>query len=213
MDDDAVIRDRVAAELDFDPSVRSSGIAVAVRDGIVSLFGCAPSHADKIGAVRAAHRVEGVRGVAVEMAVRLPADGVRGNCEIANEAKAVLVRKGCANGVWVTVENCWITLTGCADTQDQRKEIERLVRKLQGVTGVTNELGLACDPRGIELRDRIVNRLHHIGPAVKSVSVEVEGSTVRLTGEVPTLLLPKDAEAAAWATPGVTNVLNRLTAR
>ena len=40
--------------------------------------------------------------------------------------------------------------------------------------------------------------------------LHVEGAAVTLSGAVATHLLAKDAEAAAWAVPGVTTVRNLL---
>ena len=211
MDDDSVVRDRVAAELDFDPSVRAQGIAVAARRGIVTLFGWCPSYADKLGAIRAAHRIEGVRGVAVEVMVRRAGDLVRGDYEIADEIAATLTAQCPSDGVRVTVENGSVTLHGCVDDEHKRRNVEAIARKIRGAITVTNTLHLACDQQVIDIRERLSAALKRNGAlALAGIAVEVQGSTVTLSGTVPTHVLGKDAEAAPWAVPGVTSVRNQL---
>jgi osmotically-inducible protein OsmY len=212
MDDDAVIRDRVAAELDFDPGIRASGIAVAARRGIVTLYGDCPSHADKVGAIRAAHRIEGVRGVAMEVIVRKAGDIVRGDFEIADEIAFDLASKNLAHGVRITVENASVTLHGCVAGERQRHEIEARVRRLAGVVCVTNTLHLACDREVIDIQERLAGALRrNPSLAAEAIRVQVKGTEVTLAGEVSSHLLARDAETAAWTIPGVTRVENALT--
>jgi osmotically-inducible protein OsmY len=80
---DLRIRDDVQEELDFEPSVEAAGIAVAVKDGIVTLAGHVPSYAHKIAAEVAARRVKGVKAVALDLEVHLAGDAKRGDDEIA----------------------------------------------------------------------------------------------------------------------------------
>jgi osmotically-inducible protein OsmY len=211
MDDDAIIRDSVAAELDLDPSVRASGIAVAARSGIVSLYGFCPSHADKIGAIRAAHRIEGVRGVAVDVAVRSSGDLVRGDFEIADELASVLAAKDMKAGVRITVENASITLHGCAPTDTERRDIEACARRIRGAVCVTNDLHLACDQKVVDIRERLAAALRR-NPALSSagIAVDVSGTKIKLTGTVASHILARNAEEIAWAVPGVTQVANEL---
>jgi osmotically-inducible protein OsmY len=211
MDNDAVVRDRVAAELDFDPGVRASDIAVAARHGIVTLYGHCPSHADKIGTIRAAHRIEGVRGVAVDVGVRLPADIVRGDFEIAEEIAAELSSRNLAHSVRVTVEHSSVTLHGCVETERHKRDIEERVRRTHGVVSVSNALHLACDQQVIDIQERLASVFRR-NPllAAAAIRCEVAGTTVRLVGRVSSHLVARDAEAAAWKIPGVTQVENAL---
>lgn len=211
MDDDAVIRDSVAAELDLDPSVRASGIAVGARSGVVSLHGVCPSHADKLGAIRAAHRIEGVRAVAVDVAVRTAGDLARGDFEIADELASKLASKGLAGGVRITVENASITLHGCAPTESERREIETCARRIRGAASVTNELQLACDQKVADIRERLSAALRR-NPALSSanITIDVTGTEIKLAGTVASHVLMRNAEEMAWSIPGVTRVANAL---
>jgi len=68
---DDAIRSDVLFELKWDPKITASDIAVAVKDGIVTLSGFVPSYWEKDEAAKAVKRVYGVRGVANDIKVRL----------------------------------------------------------------------------------------------------------------------------------------------
>src|SRR5579872_3978758 len=81
---DKAIRDDVIFELNWDPKITSSDIAVAVKDGVVTLSGYASSYFEKDAAEKAAKRVYGVRGVANDIEVKLTS--TRTDPEIARDA-------------------------------------------------------------------------------------------------------------------------------
>ena len=69
--DDEIKRD-VEDELRWDPDIDETDIAVAVKDGVVTLSGFARSYGQRRAAEAAAKRVAGVLGVANDLEVRLP---------------------------------------------------------------------------------------------------------------------------------------------
>lgn len=72
MKPDAELREDVILELTWDPQVTDpDAIAVAVKDGAVTLAGRVPAYAENLAAVRAAGRVAGVRAVADQLRVQL----------------------------------------------------------------------------------------------------------------------------------------------
>ena len=68
---DEDIRDAVLLELQWDPKLASNDIAVAVKDGVVTLSGFVHSYYEKDAAEKAVKRVYGVRGVANDIEVKL----------------------------------------------------------------------------------------------------------------------------------------------
>ena len=68
---DAAIRESVLSELKWDPKISSPDIAVAVKDGVVTLSGFVPSYWEKDAAEKAVKRVYGVRGLANDIEVKL----------------------------------------------------------------------------------------------------------------------------------------------
>lgn len=73
MKPDLQLKHDVAAELEFQPSVNAAAIGVEVSDGVVTLSGHVDSHAEKWYAETAAQRVEGVKGLVINLNVELPA--------------------------------------------------------------------------------------------------------------------------------------------
>lgn len=70
MNDDA-IREDMLHELNWDPTITSSDIAVTVKEAMVALSGFVPNYWEKLEAERAVKRVRGVRGVANDINVAL----------------------------------------------------------------------------------------------------------------------------------------------
>jgi hypothetical protein len=86
MKSDADIKRDVEQELIWDPDIRSDDLAVAVKQGVVTLTGFVHSYSEKFEAERDAKRVSGVMGVANDLEVRLPNSDQRPDPEIAREA-------------------------------------------------------------------------------------------------------------------------------
>ena len=110
---DKVLRQTIVDELDFEPSVDSANIGVAVDNGVVTLTGHVASYAEKVAAERAVARVNGVRAIAENIEVRYPGHKQTADDEIAEHALSILgwnvqVPK---DSVKVKVEKGRITLT------------------------------------------------------------------------------------------------------
>src|ERR1700736_1666549 len=143
---DDLIRDDVLFELEWDPKIGSSSdIAVAVKDGVVTLSGFVRSYWDKDAAGKAAKRVYGVRGVANDIEVKPTT--ARTDPEIARDAVHELESHVSipSDKIKVTVKNGWVTLEGSVDWQYQKTLAESAVKKLRGVIGIINN---------IEVKDR-----------------------------------------------------------
>lgn len=81
------LQHNVLAELEWDPSVDATKIAVTTDGGVVTLTGHVSSYPDKWAAERIAKRVHGVKAIANDLEVQLPLDDKRNDTEI---AKAVV---------------------------------------------------------------------------------------------------------------------------
>jgi osmotically-inducible protein OsmY len=112
--DDSEIKEDVEAELSWDPDIDPTDIAVAVKDGVVTLTGFVRSYAEKQEAEVAAKRVAGVVGVANDLEVRLPGTDERPDPEIARDAVAALKAQLPVSweNIKVVVKNGWVTLEG-----------------------------------------------------------------------------------------------------
>jgi hypothetical protein len=87
---DIDIKRDVEEELRANPDIDATDIAVAVKNGVVTLSGFVRSYSQKLEAERTAKRVAGVAGVANDIEVRLPIFNQRPDPEIAREAVAAI---------------------------------------------------------------------------------------------------------------------------
>ncbi len=203
---DERIQDRVLAELEWDPRIRSTQIGVAVKDGVVTLTGCVDSYVKKLAAERAARRVRGVRAVVNDIQVHLPIFAHQTDADIAALVPADRIR--------VTVSRGVITLNGEVTWEFEKRAAEGAVRRLVGVRGVVNNIGVRppVGPSPEQLTHQIHDALvRNAETDAQQVSVEVQGDKVILRGAVRSWAEREEAERVAWSAPGVTTVDNRIT--
>ena len=195
-------------------SVDASGIAVAVRDGVVTLDGTVDSLPRRYAAVRAASRVHGVRAIADEIVVQLPdLAHAPTDQDIAHAAVAALTRDTAVpeKTITVRVQDRCIWLVGEAETHEQRLAAERAVEILPGVRAVTNLVRLRprrASPETVALIEAALLRDARL--ARRGIGVAVDGGAVTLLGRVASLDERAAAERAAWSAPGVMTVDDRL---
>lgn len=214
MKTDSELKKDVLAELAWDPLVPEARIGVSVGDGVVTLTGHLDSYAEKIAAKHAAERVIGVKALAVEIEVIPLGIHQRSDTEIAAAAEHALGWNTSIpqERVKLTVEKGWVTLTGELDWNFQRRAVERLIRPLKGVVGITDNIRLKTAAAPVNLSSRIQEAL--VRQAVreaKRIEVAMDGSVVTLTGHVHSWAERSAAEGATWAAPGVSKVNNQLT--
>ena len=211
--DEEIQRD-VLAELKWEPRVQSNEIGVAVKNGVVTLTGFVDSYLKRWAAEEAAHRVRGVKAVANDIEVRLPSDGKRTDADLAAAAVRALEWDAFVpvDQLDVTVSNGWVTLKGDVEWQYQKNDAERVVRRLTGVTGVTNLITVKPRVVASELKQKIEKALlRSVETDAKGITVEVDGDAVILKGTVKSWAEREEAEREAWAAPGVASVDNRIT--
>ena len=213
MKSDAAIREDVITELRWDPQItQPEAIGVAVRDGAVTLTGHAPTYGEKLAAEKAAERVYGVKAVANDLEVRLSGEP-RDDSEIAKAIAHVLewnvnVPEG---QVQARVEHGWVILGGQVGYEYQRREVERMVRNVSGVVGITNNILIKppVSPDQVEARiEQAFKREAEVD--ARHVSIQITDHTARLYGHVHSLKEAAAARAAAASAPGVAAVENYL---
>jgi osmotically-inducible protein OsmY len=201
------LRQHIIEELDFDPSIDTSGIAVAVEDGVVTLSGHVGSYAEKVHAERTAWRVKGVKAIAQEIEVRLPFEKKVNDDEIARRALDILQWNAWVprDAVKVRVSHGWLTLSGTVKWDYQRREAEKVVRKLSGVMGVTNDIAITPAVNATDVRQRITDALkRHADIEASRIRIDVrDGGRVRIEGDVDDWDERQAVERAVWAAPGV----------
>lgn len=213
--DDEIKRD-VETELRWDPAIDSTDVAVAVKDGVVTLTGFMKSYSEKWEAEEAAKSIAGVAAVANDIEVRLPNSDKRPDPEIARDAvnaiKAQLPTT--ADHIRIIVANGWVTLDGDVEWQYQRNLAELAVTRIKGVMGVYNEIQVKPTVAPTDVKRKIEQALTRSAEVEASnITVEADGGEVTLKGTVHSWVERKEAEKAAWQAPGVTKVHNKLSVK
>ena len=210
---DADLKRDVTAELAWDPAVKSTAIGVAVKDGVVTLTGHIDTFAEKHAALRAVRRVAGVKAIALELDVILSPDHKRNDTEIAQSAELALKWSTVVplEAIRLTVDHGWVTLQGDVEWDYQRRSVEKAVRPLMGVVGISNEIVVRAKPKLADLKRRIEEALTRQAiREAQHVEVTVDGATVKLTGKVHSWQERDAVQGVAWAAPGVGVVVNEL---
>jgi osmotically-inducible protein OsmY len=213
---DSQLKTAIMDELAWTASVDADRIGVAITDGAVTLSGDVRSYPEREAALHAARRVHGVTAVADEMVVRHTSD-MPDDSDIAREAATVvdhltvIMPRG---SVQTSVHDHVITLSGAVNWQYQRAAAQQAVTALPGVTGVHNMITLkpTVEVSGPDAKARITAALVRDAQVdARRIHIDVTGSKIRLTGSVSSLAEQRQAEHAAWFTPGVTHVTNELS--
>ena len=213
MKTDFQLKADVTAELASDPCINASAIGVMVSEGLVTLTGHLDSYAEKHAVERAVRRVSGVRGIAVELDVKLAPEHQRSDSEIAQAAVAALRWHSLVpdDHVKVEVQDGQVTLTGQVDWPYQFSSAEQCVRPLLGVRGVNNLVVIKPRVHGKDIASQITAALtRHAQREAGHIDVAVEGSVVTLSGRVDSLAEHDAAIGAAFGTRGVSTVVDKL---
>jgi osmotically-inducible protein OsmY len=117
-------------------------IHVSAASGIVTLSGRVLTLSDKLTAGALAARIDGVKAVANDLALRFVTAAMPTSTDIARTALAalgwnILVPK---NAITIVVDDGWLTLEGLVDWHYQKHLAGREVRGVTGVRGITNNI-------------------------------------------------------------------------
>jgi osmotically-inducible protein OsmY len=214
MKTDSQLQQDVNAELKWEPSVHAARIGVEAKDGVVTLAGQVDSYAEKWSAERAALRVSGVKTMASALQVQLPSLSQRSDADVAAAVENVLEWASAlsAGGVKVMVEQGWVTLSGAVDWQFQKQAAGDSVRLLMGVVGVDNQIGIKPSASASVVSSDIAAALQRAAIAdARKIHIAIHGSDITLSGTVGDWAERETAVNSAWATPGVSNVVDMMT--
>jgi osmotically-inducible protein OsmY len=209
---DLQLKQDVEAELRWDPRVNAAQIGVTVDQGAVTLLGAVDSYAGKCAAEEATRRVSGVLAVAQDLTVKLLTDHARTDGEIAAAVLAALRwNVFVPEGVTAKVQAGAVTLEGTADWHYEREAAERAVRYLAGVVTVRDLISLSPKATAEHVGANVQAALQRQAEAdAHSIRITTSGSTVTLSGHASSWQAIDDATTAAWAAPGVTEVVDHI---
>ena len=210
---DQDIQEDVEQELQWDPDLDAIDIAVSVKNGVVTLAGFVKNLNDKFEAESAAKRVAGVRAVANDLELRLPAIDERPDPDIVRDAIAAIQSQIPISfeNIKVVVRDGWVTLEGRTEWQYQKNTAENAVRRVRGVKGVSNMIEVKPRAKPAEIKNKIQEAFKRNAEVdANRIMVETNGSEVTLKGTVRSWVEREEAERVAWSAPGVTKVEDRI---
>ena len=209
---DMQLKQDIEDELRWDPKVNAAQIGVTVDKGAVSLLGAVDTYAEKWAAEDATKRVSGVRTVAQDLTVKILGDHKRTDSDIASAVQNALTWDVFVpKGVTAKVQDGWVTIEGQATWNYQRDAAERSVRYLTGVSGVSNAITLKPETSCAQVKEKIQSALQRQATTdANSIHIDTSGGKVTLTGKASSWQSIEDAANAAWAAPGVTQVIDQV---
>lgn len=139
----SALQRRLKSALRWHPGIDAARVAISVDGaGRVTLEGSVPTYADKCGVEEAIRRVPGIAGVRNRVEVRLTIADYRTDAaleRILGELFEFLSRMP-PERPRATVVNGWVTIEGSVLWPHQKQLIEKAVREIAGVKGITNRL-------------------------------------------------------------------------
>lgn len=211
---DKHLRDAVLRQLEWDPQVSSKDINIAAADNVVTLTGFLHSYAEKYAAEKAAQGVYGGKALANDIEVK-PASA-RTDPEIARDAvHAMKINVTVPDEKIKTVVNQgFVTLEGTVDWDFQRRSAESCVRNVAGVRSVVNLIKVKPKPHvsAADVSTRIGEALRRNAELdARRITVSAVDGKVHLYGSVSSWSEREEAELAAWAAPGVAEVVDHIS--
>jgi osmotically-inducible protein OsmY len=212
---DSDLQKSVIHELAWDTRVDATAVGVSVHHGVVTLNGAAGSWAEKHAAEEAAHRVAGVLDVANDIEIKLSWSTKRSDADIAEAVRRALEWDVFVPQRQIQSTVCdagHVTLSGTVNTLRQRDDAERVVRNLEGVRLVTNQIAVEA-PRvaATELRSSIKEALErHVAREADHIGIDVRDDTVVLSGKVASWSEREAVIGAAKGTSGVRRIEDQL---
>ena len=152
------------------------------------------------------------RTVAGQVAAR---PGIATDADLVQLALAALSQNALvpSGKVRTVVRNGWLILEGEVEARIQRQAAKDAVKRLPGMRGVSNNILIESDVMAQRVSRKIDEAfVRNARLSASRISVTASNHKIILCGTVHSGTEREEAEAAAWAVPGVAYVVNRIRA-
>jgi osmotically-inducible protein OsmY len=211
---DAELLEDVMEELSWEPMLNLSDLSVKVSGGILTIRGYVDALWKKRNVESAVKRVSGIGLMVNEITIRLHQDCRKSDESISTFLMELLMWHSAIGNekIAVEVKNSRVYFSGEVEWLKQKNIITELAESLTGVIEVNNAVTVVHGKVKSDVLKRIQSAFYrHAAFDLRRIFVETEGSCIYLSGEVRSEAEKRDAENAAWATPGVKEVISYLT--
>lgn len=145
--DDTVVTTKVKSALFADPEIKSFDLKVETRKGVVQLSGFADNQAQVDRAIMTTRGVEGVKGIENNISLksgRATVGNVVDDRIITAKVKSALLADPNVKSfdIAVVTRKGEVQLSGFVDSQAQIDEAIAIVRKVDGVTSIDNQMSI-----------------------------------------------------------------------
>jgi len=213
MKTDIEIQKYVIDALRWEPILNAAEIGVAVKHGVVTLSGQVESYSQKLAAEKAAKKIRGVKAIAEDIQEGVSAFNKKTDAEIAEAILNALKWQSAVDEeqIKVKVEGGIAKLQGEVEWAYQRIIAQTATQHITGLKMLLNEITVKprLTPEHLEQQISEAFERNALLDAGKITAQVFEG-VVTLRGNVRSFAELEDAEAVAWAGPGVTAVKNQL---
>jgi osmotically-inducible protein OsmY len=213
MKTDFEIQQNVLAELQWAPELKASEIGVSVKNGVVMLSGVVDTYYKKVVAEKATKKINGVKAVVEEIAVKLQGTRSKTDIDIAQAVLNALKWNSTVDetNVKPMVEKGVVTLEGSTEWYFQKISAQKAIENIDGIYGIINNLKVQNRLTVDDVKQKIKQAfLRHATLDSDKIKIEVTGEKVVLSGRVRSWAERKDAETTAWSYPGVMSLENKL---
>jgi len=204
----------VEKELNWEPLLAATEIAVTAKEGIITLMGMVHNYGEKLKAEEIARKVSGVKAVVENTKVELDSNSKVTDSDIARQVLNAYQWnwKIPNHKIKIKVEDGWVTLEGNVKWHYQKDAAKNALNNLIGVRGVINDITIKSETDDQIEKDEIKLAFgRNAAINNNTIQVDVKNSNVSLHGQVQTWYQKQEAGRLAFNAKGVETVDNELT--